>query len=158
VPSDIGTIARFVHICTASCIISLVSPSRHPPLILLPRLVSISVSASVFITYLIFGPPDLCITRHPHVLQKRHSRVLPLSVGRLYTPSNGIGISKLGNMAEMPNAEDDWWRHSKQWQTKMANGFSVGVLKLMAPHWQWPCIIVILLNNYRGIYYQGTLV
>jgi len=46
-------------------------------------------------------------------------------------------------MAEHPNAEEDWRRHSSQWQMYTARGLGSGVLKAMAPHWQEACIFAV---------------
>jgi hypothetical protein len=45
-------------------------------------------------------------------------------------------ISKYGKIAVMPYVEDDWWRHSVQWQMYSARGAARGVTKRICPHWQ----------------------
>lgn len=46
-------------------------------------------------------------------------------------------------MADAPNAELACRWQSWQWQMYNARGFSVGVLKLTAPHWQLASMITI---------------
>jgi hypothetical protein len=45
-------------------------------------------------------------------------------------------------MAEAPNAELACRWQSWQWQMYNARGFSVGVLKLTAPHWQLASMVM----------------
>jgi hypothetical protein len=57
--------------------------------------------------------------RVPQSAQNMHSSTLPLSVGRLQLlrwPCVSMNAS-VGTMTEMPKAEADCLRHSRQWHT-----------------------------------------
>ena len=65
------------------------------------------------------GSPSVsCQSRDPHVGQNAHLRRLPLSVGRVHqfgAPCVTRSPAR-GTISDIPNAEADCFRHSRQWQ------------------------------------------
>ena len=49
-------------------------------------------------------------------------------------------------MADVPNAELVWRRHSAQWQMYRARGLGSGVRNWIAPHWQRASMVVVVLR------------
>lgn len=118
-PGGMSIMASLHHIWIASFRLN---PSKQPPL---------TLNVSAFHSY-------LCTSLLPHLLQNKHSKFLPDAVCRMYSlMALGWGdfTSKGGKIAEIPKAEEDWCRHSEQWQTKTFSGAGRGVRNLIAPHW-----------------------
>jgi hypothetical protein len=64
------------------------------------------------------SPPGSCQTREPHSGQNAQSTTRPLSAGRDQkrgTPESRLKSARLTH-TEMPKADADCLRHSRQWQ------------------------------------------
>src|SRR5437879_12944702 len=69
-------------------------------------------------------PAYSCHRREPHPGQKPQSSTRPLSVGRDQkrgVPETSLKSARL-TQTEMPNAEADCLRHSRQWQRQVLTG------------------------------------
>lgn len=49
-------------------------------------------------------------------------------------------MSNVGKMAVIPYVDEDWCRHSVQWQMYSFRGLGRGVVKRICEHWQRPSI------------------
>jgi hypothetical protein len=62
--------------------------------------------------------------RDPHVSQNWQANTPPLAVGRLHVRTRPWLMTNacFGTMTEIPNADADCLRHSRQWHTYTCNG------------------------------------
>src|SRR5579863_9554733 len=69
-------------------------------------------------TLIVLSRPSVWQMREPHASQNVQANTPPLSVGRLQVRTLPCIIANAlaGTMTEMPNADADCLRHSRQWQ------------------------------------------